>query len=75
MSKADDMFEELGYKLLEDDDKEILIVYKDKNIYIVFYKDKTVGMFCEEDEYLGVIDMQDLKAINEKVKELGWLDE
>ena len=72
MSKADKMFEELGYKKQEDN-------------YLIKYisKTKTLGEkfqfeieFAKVAKMVGVhqlIPMQELQAINEKCKELGWL--
>lgn len=71
MSEADKMFEELGYK------KETHIsrlIYKRINVEeeyeedITFYHDnKTVNKFGK------AITMQELKAINKKCEELGWV--
>lgn len=81
MSKADKMFEELGYIKLTK--KELKEKYKKEKEYyeliecfyegemfkfIVFYKDKELNS-------VSSLTMQELQAINEKVKELGWLDE
>ena len=62
------MFEELGYKK---EDDEYWIVYRNKEKDIVFNKKyKYIEAYNErESEY---IIMQELQAINEKVKELGW---
>ena len=69
---ADKMFEELGY---EKEENESLITYKYFNWRIYFLKaDKTVGKNMYDDESC-FFTMQELKAINEKCKELGWLDE
>lgn len=72
MSKADKMFEKLGYELYLDDDDEIC--YKAKSWYISFYKKYKVFRCCEDDFYNTAcnITLEELKAINEKVKELGW---
>lgn len=78
MSEADKMFEELGYKKLnkkemkqgfDDDLLELtLCVYKAPTYnFIYFYKDKTF-------DFVGTKNMQELKAINKKVEELGWND-
>ena len=70
MSKADEMFEELGYEKFEVDD-----VYERNEQHIVFYSpEREVAIFKKDKEGLGIdfIDMQELQAINEKVKELGW---
>lgn len=84
MSKADEMFEELGYekkiehefKESDDDDDVIeLILYRDevKCLEIEFWSDKTISKTSGYD--VSYLSMQELKAINEKVKDLGWLDE
>ena len=76
MSKADEMFEKLGYTKQED---EFSIFYYQNNIVkqkygFDFYKDdKEIYPVCyarnEEPIYITI---QELQAINEKVKELGW---
>lgn len=66
MSKADKMFEELGYKKFEGLRQ---IEYHNKNYVIVFEKDTKV-FYCSKDEYEDYITMQELKAINQKVLEL-----
>lgn len=69
MSKADKMFEKLGYEKEETNYsiRYIKFIFKDLGHRIVFYKDdKSVNTY-------GKIDMQELQAINEKCKELGWL--
>ena len=78
MKSAKEMFEELGYKK-EKYDKGIMFYmprqnFDSKTKAIKFYKnDKTIikhsDNFQAED-----ITMQELKAINMKVKELGWSD-
>ncbi len=71
MSKADEIFEKLKY-------------YKDEGIYEIQYttrdnqitfdkKNSTIIVYS--DDYDDKINMQELQAINEKCKELGWLDE
>ena len=74
MSKADEMFEKLGYKKEEN---QFSTSYKKDNYEICFTKKivRTViygnieGM---QHQYPKKIYMQELQAINEKVKELGW---
>ena len=73
LSKADEMFKKLGYKINNlsnshiiqykiDRDNEFHFVY----IRIDFYKRlKNINID-------GTISMEELQAINEKVKELGW---
>ena len=75
MSEADKMFEELGY-------------YKDFDDIIHEYRKEENGDLFEIDFWLDVkevsknyyreagnITMQELKAINLKCKELGWIEE
>lgn len=52
-----------------------LFYYENEDGIITFEKDHSVGIFCTtEDEYM-CLNVRELKAINEKCKELGWLDE
>ena len=78
MSKADELFKELGYKIKYSiNNNELIIIgyYKEDNeisieqCSILFLKKAKMIIFNK------IIDMQELKAINEKCKELGWLDE
>ena len=77
MTKADAMFEELGYKKYDGLQSCRYVRYCDivngEKEYIIFSKNKKTVRF----QYLYThasksINMQELKAINEKVKELGW---
>lgn len=79
MSVVDKMFEELGYeKITNRHDQVFHIEYvkynenRDKSITIQFWNDKTFDKInnFEEVEY---ITMQELKAINYKCEELGWI--
>lgn len=73
MSKADKMFEELGYDIKKENEEEIR--YQDsgnEDIYIVFYKKYKVITGMPTYDYF--LDMPILKAINKKCKELGWLE-
>ena len=80
---ADEMFEELGYKkmaehkFIEPVNGEVieLILYRDdvQRLDIEFWNDKSISKMRNYD--VSYITMQELKAINKKVKELGWLDE
>ena len=79
---ADEMFEKLGYKIMFDNTCKFRYV-KHFTLkparHIIFAIDKTISV-CEENKNELAINrdyftMQELKAINEKVKELGWLDE
>lgn len=70
MSKANEMFEKLGYTMDNIGNK---IIYKKNNHEICFYLSrKTFDCGCGIGREF--ITMQELQAINEKVKELGWYD-
>lgn len=69
---ADEMFEELGYVDIRNKvGNTFLAIYAKGDKRIGFYTDKTIDCY---DYYYGsdYITMQELQAINEKVKELGW---
>ena len=77
MSKADDMFKELGYSILKDDRNEIVVHYiKSSNLsaneseHIVFYKTKMVGCYYTYCTFKKELSTKELQAINEKCKEL-----
>ena len=64
MSKADEMFEELGYKKVE-----LLgdIIFEKNEIQIIFdFTKKKIVIHCK-----NVLEPELIQAINEKVKELG----
>ena len=70
MSKADELFKSLGYEIVTKNGNYIKYLKDDDNVYY-FLKD--VKEFYKSGEYDGMcgnITMQELKAINEKVKEL-----
>lgn len=68
MSKADEMFKKLGYKKSIGETTEVFKLSRaSKNIYF----SKLIKIIRIDGEY-DFIDMQELQAINEKVKELGW---
>lgn len=86
---ADKMFEELGYKEEETNDYIAYIIYTEHKMFIErakFVKDENgiikdiihfwkKGKTVTKHRYLeaGSISMQELKAINKKVEELGWI--
>lgn len=85
MSEADKMFEELGYKRVREDNDSYEIRFIKKWItqirrpkHIIFsVLDKTICV-CEENEReLAVkrdwFSVDELKAINKKCEELGWM--
>lgn len=75
MSKADEMFEKLGYEIIPKRPNQFYDIkyYKnDDNVYYFYFDRKTVTKSGEYDSMCDNITMQELQAINEKVKELGW---
>ena len=83
VSEVDRLFEELGYEKIvehkykqpDDDGVTELIVYRDygTSLEIEFWNDKTINKSSGYD--VSYITMQELKAINLKCKELGWIEE
>ena len=68
---ADEMFEELGYKksICEDGNSEEFINKEENRNIDFYYEFKEIGI----KQYS--VTMQELKAINKKCEELGWLDD
>lgn len=73
MSKADELFKELGYEKSETRDT---VMYKyqdtilgDKFEFQIFFSKISKLVFIKGKDGIS---MSELKAINEKVKELGW---
>lgn len=83
MSKADEMFEKLGYKINHVDNYIICTkksIINEEIKIIVFNCNKTLIDIRTDDNFnlqliTTVLNIQELQAINEKIKELGWLDE
>lgn len=81
MKSAREIFEELGYKKVESlriDDK-VFITYKKDNIYIGFSGINEENSFCKWMRGLFSVKTQDitiqeLGAITQQCKELGWID-
>ena len=76
-SEADKLFEELGYK--KSIDNRYSICFEKESYLIQFGKrESTIDKAfynAELNIYMAkAITMQELKAINQKCKELGWLD-
>lgn len=71
---AKEMFEELGYSKEE---YELKIVYRSDYQSISFTMIPHEVLFSNEDirDYIAGITMQELKAINKMVSELGWNNE
>ncbi len=80
MKTADEMFEELEYEKIKDDER--YIIYEKGvliGIRIIFSKiTKTVCCILIDEDYEWNdaldIDMQKLKVINKKCQELGWIE-
>lgn len=78
MSKANEMFEKLGYEKRNATDE--FIIYSKKELRYKAQKEFEVCInFNCYDKFLLTknkmyFSMQELQAINEKVKELGWND-
>lgn len=75
MSKADEMFEKLGYevsnsKFIEELNTTTNTVVDNGYIEIIFYNNKTLTIDADD-----ILNAKEIKAIYEKVKELGWLDD
>ena len=73
MSKADEAFRKIKYEKIED--PKILKyenIKKNKRIYFI---KRTVrcSYYNVSGEYPAYLDMQELKAIQMKCKELGWI--
>ena len=72
MTNADNIFYKLGYEKEEIKngyDKVVVIYYDNPD-------NKSIDFYLEENNIslVGDFNMEELKAINEKVKELGWYD-
>lgn len=79
---ADEMFEELGYELINDCEFYLLYEkalkenaeYENDFVQITFEKrDKEVVKTYGDDYSAKEISMQELQAINKKCEELGWI--
>ena len=69
--KADEMFEKLGY-VVEEAQSNIFIgegIENFNSLFVIHKKSQTITF------YKILISKLELKAINKKCKELGWLDE
>ena len=68
---ADEMFEEFGYTKIVTD---LEIKYRDDIGEIRFWKPAKTVMKQDEDGRYLAIKMKELKAINKKCQELGWIE-
>ena len=76
---AKEMFEELGYSLVENSlglKYQKLVV---DMLWVIYFDTKfkylTTSLINDEYETYHVLDMNELKAINKQCEELGWLEE
>ena len=72
--KAKEMFKKLGYKKISDS-VNWLIYNFDEIFEIRFYKPQQDISIYYYDETFNSIDMEELQAIIQQCKELGWLEE
>ena len=78
LSKADEIFKELGYEKVSDIKENIGYVYFKREKHSIYYEypkiifHNKIKKLTIQNDYLS---MQELQAINEKVKELGWLED
>lgn len=70
---ADEMFEKLGYEKTFTEVDNIKYYKDDDNVIYFVITHRTFHKTGEYDGMCDAITMQELKAINEKVKELGWI--
>lgn len=75
MSEADKLFEELGYEKHSSKTHERYDLYSsdDEHLIRIVFNNKTkrLAIHCDGE----ALDMEELKAINLKCKELGWIEE
>ena len=72
---ADEMFKKLKYEKSFTEVDNIKYYKDDDNVIYFVITHRTFHKTGEYDGMCDAITMQELKAINKKVKELGWLDE
>ena len=71
MSKADKMFEELGFYNTSENEE----LYSHKNKLSIEFNNKEVRVFNLYGFDVFVMDIEISLAIHEKMKSLGWLDD
>lgn len=74
---AKEMFEKLGYEKTCHDEREIIYSIYSDNVFIaeIEFDLQNKTFYCMCSDIVMEVDMELLKAINQQVKELGWLDE
>lgn len=73
LKSAREMFEELGYEKIQEDANWLIYSFN-KVFKIMFYKPQQDFKIECLDNIYNTIDMEELKAINKQVEELGWND-
>lgn len=71
---AIEIFNKLNYVLCERDEKGFYYYFLDSKEFYIYFDEKNKQIIFN-DNYDNVIDMPILRAINQQVKELWWLDE
>ena len=74
LSEADEMFDDLGLWLEKENEIEFEVKNDDDKVIKINKERKEIACFNYYDGFEWLT-LQELQAINEKVKELGWLDE
>lgn len=75
---AKEMFKELGYEKIRLADENIVVLYErpvyGEKEYIYFYPEKQLRITFESKNkvYPPTFTLEELKAINKQVEELGW---
>lgn len=80
MSKADEMFEKLGFKKVVDNETDLRYEYRETimgdilvHTILIAKIGKIIFSYRSDKKHQVMgIGMKELQAINEKVKELGW---
>lgn len=78
--KAEVMFKELGFNIDRKVENKFIIYWKplklNRELQIGFdFEHKTIDKMKIPGMYAETITMKELKAINQQINELGWLDE
>lgn len=71
---ADEMFKELGYEKIREDEKTIKYHYDEdgSDLEIEFFSNKTIEKYYLPDFEPAVFTAKEIQAINKKVEELQW---
>ena len=76
--KAKEIFEFLGYTITTDDHDMLVYTYKMQNDLYLKIKfnllDKVIQIYYNH-EMMNCLNVDDINAINQQCKELGWLED